>query len=59
MVVEAAETAYRVGGASLLQFLDAERTYAATQSDYVDTVFAVRAGLVALEKAVGTDLTGE
>lgn len=59
VVVEAAETAYRVGGASLLEFLDAERTYAATQTDYVDTVFAVRAGLIALEKAVGTDLTGE
>jgi cobalt-zinc-cadmium efflux system outer membrane protein len=59
VVVEAAETAYRVGGASLLEFLDAERTYAATQTDYVDTVFAVRSGLIALEKAVGKDLTGE
>ena len=59
VVVEAAETAYRVGGASLLEFLDAERTYAATQTDYVDTVFAVRGGLTALEKAIGKDLTPE
>jgi len=57
VVLEVAETAYRVGGASLLEFLDAERTYAATQTDYVDTVFAVRVGLIALEKAVGRDLT--
>jgi cobalt-zinc-cadmium efflux system outer membrane protein len=59
VVVEAAETAYRAGGASLLEFLDAERTYAATQTDYVDTIFAVRSGLIALEKAVGTDMTTE
>jgi cobalt-zinc-cadmium efflux system outer membrane protein len=59
VVVEAAETSYRAGGASLLELLDAERTYAATQIDYVDTVFAVRSGLTALEKAVGKDLTGD
>ena len=58
VAVDAAETSYRVGGASLLELLDAERTYAATQTDYVDTVFAVRSGLTALEKAIGKDLTG-
>lgn len=54
--VNAAETAYRIGAASLLELLDAERTYISTQTDYLDTIFAARSGLIALEKAVGTDL---
>ncbi len=55
-VVTAAETSYRVGAASLLELLDAERTYTATRTDYLDTIFSVRASLTALEKAIGKDL---
>jgi cobalt-zinc-cadmium efflux system outer membrane protein len=58
VTIESAETSYRVGGASLLELLDAERTYAATQTDYLDTVFAVRTSLSALEAAVGKDMAG-
>ncbi len=54
--VTAAETSYRVGAASLLELLDAERTYTATRTDYLDTIFSVRASLTALEKAIGKDL---
>ena len=57
LTVNAAETAYRVGGASLIEFLDAERTYTATQTDYLDTVFAARSSLTALERVIGKDLT--
>jgi cobalt-zinc-cadmium efflux system outer membrane protein len=59
LTVDAAETSYRIGGASLLELLDAERTYTSTQTDYLDTVFAARSSFNALEKAVGKDLTNE
>jgi outer membrane protein, heavy metal efflux system len=59
LTVDAAETSYRVGASSLLDLLDAERTYTATQTDYLDTLFAVRASFTALEKAVGKPLAGE
>jgi len=57
LTVTAAETSYRIGAASLLELLDAERTYTETQTDYLDTVFAERASLADLEKAIGTDLS--
>jgi cobalt-zinc-cadmium efflux system outer membrane protein len=59
VTVDAAETSYRIGGASLLELLDAERTYTSTQTDYLDTVFAARSSLHGLEKAIGKDLTSE
>jgi outer membrane protein, heavy metal efflux system len=59
LTVDAAEKSYRIGGASLLELLDAERTYTSTQTDYLDTVFAARSSLDALEKAIGKDLTNE
>jgi outer membrane protein, heavy metal efflux system len=59
MTVDAAETSYRVGAASLIELLDAERTYTETQNDYFDTVAAARMSLDALDKAVGKDLEGE
>ncbi len=59
LAVDAAEKSYRIGAASLLELLDAERTYTETQTDYLDTVFAARSSLIAVEKAVGKDLTGE
>jgi cobalt-zinc-cadmium efflux system outer membrane protein len=59
LALTAAETSQRVGAASLLELLDAERTYTATQTDYLDTLLAMRASLDTLEKAVGKDLTPE
>ena len=59
LAVTAAETSQRVGAASLIELLDAERTYTATQTDYLDTLLAARASLDTLEKAVGKDLVGE
>jgi outer membrane protein, heavy metal efflux system len=54
--VDAAEASYRIGAASLIELLDAERTYTETQTNYLDTLFALRSGLVTLERAVGKDL---
>jgi cobalt-zinc-cadmium efflux system outer membrane protein len=59
LTVTAAETSHRVGAASLIELLDAERTYTATQTDYLDTLYAARSSLITLEKAVGKDLAGE
>lgn len=59
LTVTAAETSHRVGAASLLELLDAERTYTATQTDYLDTLYAARSSLNNLEKAVGKDLAGD
>ena len=59
VTVDAAEKSYRIGAASLLELLDAERTYASTQTDYLDAVFAARSGLDAVEKAIGQELASE
>jgi cobalt-zinc-cadmium efflux system outer membrane protein len=59
VTVDAAEKSYRIGAASLLELLDAERTYAATQTDYLDTVFDARASFDALERSVGVALSEE
>lgn len=56
---DAAEKSYRIGAASLLELLDAERTYAATQTEYLDTVFAARSSLTAVEKAIGKELMND
>ncbi|MBI1818252.1 MAG: TolC family protein [Deltaproteobacteria bacterium] len=58
ITVDAAEASYRIGAASLIELLDAERTYTSTQTDYLDTVFAARSTLTHLEKAIGKDLDG-
>lgn len=57
--LHAAETSYRIGAASLLELLEAERTYTTTQTDYLDSIFDARASLTALEKAVSKDLSTE
>jgi cobalt-zinc-cadmium efflux system outer membrane protein len=59
ITVDAAEASYRVGAALLIELLDAERTYTATETDYVDAVAAARASVTALEKAIGKDLAGD
>ena len=56
ITLQAAEASYRAGAASLIELLDAERTYTATQTDYLDALFASQSSLAALEKAVGKDL---
>ena len=48
------EYAYRRGGVSLLDFLDAERSYRATQLAYRQAVAAYLVGLEQLRQAVGT-----
>ncbi len=48
------EYAYRKGGASLLDFLDAERTYRANQLAYRQSLAAYMTALEQLRQAVGT-----
>jgi outer membrane protein, heavy metal efflux system len=48
------EFAYRHGGASLLDFLDAERTYRATQLGYRQALASYLTALEQLREAVGT-----
>jgi cobalt-zinc-cadmium efflux system outer membrane protein len=59
ITLEAAEASYRAGAASLIELLDAERTYTATQTDYLDALFASQSSLAALEKAVGKEYRGD
>ena len=47
------EYAYRRGGASLLDFLDAERSYRATQLAYRQTLASYLLALEQLREAVG------
>jgi len=48
------EYAYRRGAASLLDFLDAERSYRATQLAYRQTLAAYLTALEQVRQAVGT-----
>jgi outer membrane protein, heavy metal efflux system len=57
VVLNAAESSYRSGGASLIELLDAERTYTTTETDYLASVLAARTALTNLELALGKDLT--
>jgi cobalt-zinc-cadmium efflux system outer membrane protein len=52
-----AEKTYRSGDRSLLEFLEAERTFIAVRADYLDTMYELRAARLELEQAVGADLT--
>jgi cobalt-zinc-cadmium efflux system outer membrane protein len=52
-----AEKTYRSGDRSLLEFLEAERTYIAVRADYLDTMYELRAARLELEQAVGADPT--
>jgi cobalt-zinc-cadmium efflux system outer membrane protein len=51
------ETAYQRGGATILDLLDAARTSAAVQLNYVDALGAYQRNLFQLESAVGRELT--
>ena len=48
------EYAYKRGGASLLDFLDAERSYRATQLGYREALASYMTALEQLKQAVGT-----
>jgi len=50
------EFAYRRGGASLLDFLDAQRSYRETSLDYVRSLGNYWTALYQLELAVGDSL---
>ncbi len=52
-----AEKTYRSGDRSLLEFLEAERTFVVVRADYLDTMYELRAARLELEQAVGADLT--
>lgn len=51
-----AEKTYRSGDRSLLEFLEAERTFIAVRSDYLDTMYELRAARLELELAIGAAL---
>jgi cobalt-zinc-cadmium efflux system outer membrane protein len=51
---EISEYAYQRGGATLLDFLDAERSYRATQVGYLQTVAAYLTAVEQVRQAVGT-----
>ena len=55
---ETVEFAYRRGGVSLLDFLDAQRTYRETALEHLRTVGAYWAAVYQLEAAVGGSLQG-
>ncbi|MEC4113688.1 TolC family protein [Myroides pelagicus] len=52
-VYEGIKYSYQRGASSLLEVLDAQRTYNETQQAYAETLFAYASALVELEKAVG------
>ena len=52
--LEIAQFAYQHGAASLLDFLDAERSYRATELSYRQAVAAYMSALEQLRAAVGT-----
>ena len=54
-----AEKTFRSGDRSLLEFLEAQRTFIAVRSDYLDTMYDLRATRLELEQAVGAELTTE
>jgi cobalt-zinc-cadmium efflux system outer membrane protein len=51
-----AEKTWRAGDRSLLEYLEAERTWIELRGDYLDTLFELRQAAFELEKAVGHPL---
>ena len=59
-VLEGKSFSYRRGEVSLLEVLDAQRTYDEVQAQYIETLFNYSVALVELERAVGLwDITFE
>ena len=51
------EIQYKKGAASLLEFLDAERTWIASKIEYLDNLADYRVAVFRVEQAVGKDLS--
>lgn len=59
-VMEGKNYSYQRGEVSLLEVLDAQRTYDEVQAQYIETLFNYSVALVELERAVGLwDITFE
>ena len=54
--LQVAEKTWRAGDRSLLEYLEAERTWVALRGDYLDTQFELRQAAFELEKVVGRPL---
>jgi cobalt-zinc-cadmium efflux system outer membrane protein len=54
--LQVAEKTWRAGDRSLLEYLEAERTWVELRGDYLDTLFELRQAAFELEKAVGHPL---
>ena len=54
-----AEKTWRAGDRSLLELLEAERTWIALRGDYLDTELELREAALELERAVGAPLAPE
>ena len=52
-VMEGKSYSYQRGEVSLLEVLDAQRTYDEVQAQYIETLFNFSVALVELERAVG------
>ena len=55
-MLESTEFAYRSGSLSLLEYLDAVRTFAEIYRSYVDAVAQLNQAISALDAASGADL---
>jgi outer membrane protein TolC len=53
--LETARYAYRTGASSLLELLDAIRTYAAVRADHAIAIHDYWVGVFALSRATGTE----
>jgi outer membrane protein, heavy metal efflux system len=54
--LQVAEKTWRAGDRSLLEYLEAERTWVELRGDYLDTLFELRQAAFEVEKAVGHSL---
>ncbi|PPD51078.1 MAG: transporter [Methylobacter sp.] len=55
-VLKVAEAAYKLGERSILDYLDAQRTYRTVRNDYLNARFDRQAALIDLERLRATDL---
>ncbi|WP_291067974.1 MULTISPECIES: TolC family protein [unclassified Empedobacter] len=53
LILEAKKYSYKRGNSSLLEVLDAQRTYNETQNQYLETLYNCASGLIDLERVVG------
>jgi len=53
LILEAKKYSYKRGNSSLLEVLDAQRTYNEIQNQYLETLYNCASGLIDLERVVG------